>query len=386
LKILLAVETLYPGGAELFVLRLASRLGKKHEVIFYRLYKDAVNQEMLNAYPKNFTLEWPEVPFDFFIQKTDRLLRLLRIDFSIRAQFVKHSIRKILRERKIEVVHSNQFKVDHILAQTISDQAFVITLHGDYKTFDNLQTSRGALNFSNKLKSIMGKHPAFAFISDEQQQYMLAKNPAATLSLTKIYNGYYGEAHPQQKANADFTFGMVARGIKEKGWQIAIDAFLKVQQSFPQTKLILVGDSDYIKELKSIYGNNSRIEFAGYSSTPLEFIEIFDVGLLPSYYSSESLPTTVIEYLYCGVPVIASNVGEISKMIATPSGLSGQIMDIQENNSDADRLSLLMESYLKNPELYQRHQQLTKAAFEKFNMDRCVEAYEKLYQPAGGNV
>ena len=51
----------------------------------------------------------------------------------------------------------------------------------------------------------------------------------------------------------DFTFGMVARGIKEKGWKECILAFLKLveKKNNLETNLILVGGGNYLEELKT---------------------------------------------------------------------------------------------------------------------------------------
>lgn len=365
----------------MFTLRLAAELGKKHDVILYRFYKDVADQEVIKKHSQNFRLAWPEITFDKLWQKIDRALRLLKIDFSFRKIFVKRSLRQIIQENRIEVIHSNQFKVDYVTAQVRAQEAFVITLHGDYLTFDALKDSpRGILNFNKKLHYIASRKPAFAFISDPLLEFFKVQN-ITTPPFTKIYNGYFGSFSETIKPDHNsFTFGLVARGIKEKGWQIAIDAFLKLEQQFPQAKLLLVGDSDYLQELKIQYAKNDRIHFAGYTANPLDWIAKMNVGLLPSYYSSESLPTTVIEYLYCGIPVIASDVGEVRNMITTPAGLAGQIMTINQNDSDAEQLSLLMKGYITDQELHKTHQQRAKTAFQEFDMQQCARSYEQLYQ------
>ena len=43
-----------------------------------------------------------------------------------------------------------------------------------------------------------------------------------------------------------------------------------------------------------------------------------DVFVHPSIYKAESLPTVIIEALFAGVPVIATDVGEVATMIGTP--------------------------------------------------------------------
>ena len=381
MKILLAVETLHPGGAEMFVLRLAAALSRNHEVVLFRFYKEAADKAWIAKYPASFTHAWPEIPFDNFWRRADRMLRLLRIDFSFRDFRVKHFLKRLIATFKPDVIHSNQLKVDYIMAQVKNNQAFVITLHGDYKTFDELKDpTRNILNFNNKLGFIESKNPAFVYLSDAQRAYLTLKGIGNNRATTKIYNGYFAQAPQSKRDDSVFTFGMIARGIPEKGWQTAIDAFISVQQEFPKTRLLLVGDSPYLQKLKATYAALTAIRFAGQSSDPLHWISQMHVGLLPSYYSSESLPTSVMEYLLCGVPVIASDAGEIENMIVTTEGTAGKAIHLELNGSDAEHVSLWMKSYLADPDLYRKHSHLTIQAFKKFDMQTCVEAYETLYR------
>lgn len=380
MKILLAVETLHPGGAEMFALRLAAAMSLKHEVVLFRFYKEAADQAWVDKYPVAFTHAWPEIPFDKFWRRADRMLRLLKIDFSFRERQVKRSLDNLIASFRPDVIHSNQIKVDYVMAQVKTDQALVITLHGDYKTFDELKDRpRRILNFDRKLKFIESKKPAFVYLSDAQKSYLALKGIGSSRSV-KIYNGYFALAPSSQKDDSVFTFGMIARGIPEKGWQIAIDAFLIVHQQFPNTQLLLIGDSPYLQKMKTLNEKETSIKFAGQSSEPLHWVSQMHVGLLPSYYSSESLPTSVIEYLLCGVPVLASDAGEIETMISTTEGPAGKTIHLEMNNSDAEKLSALMKRYLKNSDLYNEHSRLALQAFKKFEMQTCVEAYENLYQ------
>ena len=55
------------------------------------------------------------------------------------------------------------------------------------------------------------------------------------------------------------------------------------------------------------------VQFAGYHSDPTQFLAGIDVGLLPTYYSFESLPLVIIEYLAQSKPVM----GNTAKMPGT---------------------------------------------------------------------
>jgi L-malate glycosyltransferase len=381
LKILLAVETLYPGGAEMFVLRLASALSARHEVVLFRIYPEAVNEVLVARHPGPFKHAWPKIPLDSLWRKVDRVIRLASLDFSFREWWVKRALRRLISTFKPDAIHSNQVKVDYVMAQVVQHEAFVITLHGDYKTFDELNDRpRRILNFNEKLKVIASKNPAFVYLADSQRKHLDSKNLFAVAKFNKIYNGYFNVPPTSHHKGAFFTFGMIARGIREKGWQIAIDAFLQVHKQYPHARLMLAGDSAFMQELQSRYSAQPDIHFVGHVAEPLAWISQLHVGLLPSYYSSESLPTSVIEYLLAGIPVIASNAGEIANMINTTGGSAGKTITIAQNNKDADLLAQEMRQYLTDSDLYKKHCAFAKEAFKKFDMQTCVEAYENLYR------
>ena len=124
---------------------------------------------------------------------------------------------------------------------------------------------------------------------------------------------------------------------------------------------------------------------AGFSPDPVEWIDRFDVGLLPTEFPHESLPTVVMEYLFCGKPVIATDVGEVATMVAAPSGeLAGTLVNPDEATL-TDQLAAAMQAYLDDPALRRRHAALAPAAFAKFDMGKCAAAYARLYAEVCGD-
>ena len=71
-------------------------------------------------------------------------------------------------------------------------------------------------------------------------------------------------------------------------------------------------------------------------------------------------------------------------MLTSPTGLAGVIID-QANwqLTNPDQLTEAMRAYLVRPALLAEHSQRAGLAFEKFEMARCVQAYEQLFTEAG---
>ena len=86
---------------------------------------------------------------------------------------------------------------------------------------------------------------------------------------------------------------MIGRGIKEKGWGIAIDAFNAIKGNYSSVHLYLIGPlTDYMSDLKGKF-EGDQIHFTGYQEDPTPYYRKAHLSILPSF--GESLPYTVIE-------------------------------------------------------------------------------------------
>jgi glycosyltransferase involved in cell wall biosynthesis len=172
---------------------------------------------------------------------------------------------------------------------------------------------------------------------------------------------------------------MIARGIKEKGWQEAIESVIDLANKYTgQLELNLVGQGEYLASLKEIY-TQPFIHFSGYKENVLDYIRGAHIGLLPTYYVAESLPNTVIEYLLIGKPVISTNAGAIPDMITVQRETAGICINIEEGGLQVKELKAAIEKYLTNPSLVAAHSQLALVAAKKFGMEECVKSYEEIF-------
>ena len=396
MRILMSTECLRVGGAQIFALRLSKALvDQGHEVLNYYFYKDYLDEDIIRRNHPKISFAHPSVPFDFLIRKADRLLYKLRLDFSFRNIFVKNHQRKTMKAFKPDVVHSHMFQSDYPWSLVLKDFEsikFIITMHGSYETFmryDFEKLDGRILNFQVKLKNHLARVNDIVYLTEKNlaifNNNYVDENSYPGLNFTKIYNGFEEPENfkPLKKRDLikdenSFVFGMVARGIKEKGWEIAIEAFnqLKLKNGY----LLLIGDSEYVSQLRDTHSSNSSILFLGKKENPLDWINIFDIGLLPSFYG-ESLPNSIVEYMYCGKPVIATDIGECKYMIRTDGGEFGVIIPCENKSQMVNDLSSAMKGYFEKKDIdYNRESQLAKKGFSRFSMGKCLNSYIDLYQ------
>lgn len=392
--IVMAIEVIAPGGAETFVLRLAKALEDKgNRVIVYAFYKNNFNQALHRSIAPNVQIIWPYMRLPRLARKIDSLFFRLKIRRNIQGKYIKGALKRLLQVTKPDVIHSNLLKVDRtcLMAAKAMNVPVVTTIHGDYLQFYD-KTQKGEaiplLDYEEKARWNLANLKKIACISDKQIAFFKKNFPAETEGkINKIYNGYPA-TKPADKgirkrlgiAPGAFVFGMVSRGIPEKGWETSITAFRQLNNK--NTHLVLVGGGEYLDKLKQEYSTDSNIHFAGHSDAPLEWVNIFDVGLLPSVYASESLPTAVIEYLCCNKPVIASDAGEIKNMLQKDNRPAGIIIPIVNNKVDSGILADAMQQYIDDKALYAQHSANAAICFEQFDMNECAEKYLDLYVKA----
>jgi glycosyltransferase involved in cell wall biosynthesis len=382
LKIFTVTETLVAGGAEWFALRLSHALQQQGHLLFvFVLRPDLMDQRLIAKFGDLSIVHLPlwQIKAAVF---ADRVLnKVFQKSFFVEALNARF-LKKKITDFHPDALHSHLIPSDAAVmkANKKTKIPHITTVHGDY-----IQAVKK--NHQRRIFIIQKLIPALdhiAVISEEQVTILKERFRESSGKLKKIYNGYpLPAAMPPAKERTHFTFGMIARGIPEKGWKQAVDAFSKIEdQNF---RLHLYGESEYLDRLRTEI-KDERIIFGGFTDHPLDVIAGIDVGLLPTYYASESLPTTVIEYLAMGKPVIATNVGEIARMLETDAGIAGIVIKENDPKKMTAPLHEAMMRLADNDACYSKAADCCTEAFKKFSMQRCVNEYLSLYNKQGGQA
>ncbi|MFD2786687.1 glycosyltransferase family 4 protein [Hymenobacter rubripertinctus] len=396
MKILIVLEDLRTGGAQTFALRLAQALHVAgHTVHLYDQYAHLVNQSLIQQLAPNV----PVISYGSESPKLDAVLRkaaglgrrLGRADWLREEQVVRH-LRQTIQRLAPDVINSHTIKADYAAAKALQGLGIplVITMHGCYELFLH---KADAPEVTPKGNFALQQAAAVVYLTSKNLEIFEQSGvrPLNSILNRKIYNGFDGQFSAEKLTHnraalgigaEAIVFGMVARGIPEKGWGHAVNSFLALETAHPELHLVLVGESDYLTHLRQQHPH-PRLHFTGFSRNPIDWVDLFDVGLLPSYFHAESLPNSIAEYLSCGKPVIASRIGEVPAMLASEEGLAGVLLD-QANwqLTDPGQLTEAMRAYLTQPALLAEHEQRAPQAFEKFRMKHCLAAYEELFQQA----
>lgn len=125
------------------------------------------------------------------------------------------------------------------------------------------------------------------------------------------------------------------------------DIFLKVihllKTDFPKLQAVLIGDGECMDELKEMtiqLGIESNVRFVGNQNDIFEWLRKSHVFILTS--DSEGLSQAMIEAMVCGLPVVVSDVGELSSVVE--DGINGFLIQ----NQDLERYVHCVTTLLKD--------------------------------------
>ena len=405
MNILLGINNWEVGGAENFVYDLARSLSQKgHRITLFIKddhghYQDKLEQ-LLGAEKSNIKIlhkYQPSKLLDLILWNLNGIGNKLGLD-KTRNKLIswlnRKAMNRYLKTEKIEVINSHLFETDEFLSLTIN-LPHVVSMHGPYETYLDSDNEYGRKNdqginegFIKRADYVLTKSKNVIYIADKNLN-VLEHFSSSDIIRRKIYNGYSKQPKAPESIVQDkksFTFGMVARGVEAKGWEIAIKSFLELKNSnSTQTRLqLLYTELDYMKNLKATYARARNIEFLGFieGTNKEKYQRNFDVTLLPT--SDDCLPVSIVESLMLNVPVISTAVGEIPNMLRGENKSAGIVLELspEDNKPTTEQLTSAMTKYIEDSELHKEHKQNTTIFAKKFEMENCIAKYIEAYKNA----
>jgi glycosyltransferase involved in cell wall biosynthesis len=187
--------------------------------------------------------------------------------------------------------------------------------------------------------------------------------------------------------SSEVVLGAVANLSPPKGTEYLIEALAQVRSRHPETKLVLVGAefpthveySAYLRRRLRALGlvEGKDVVFAGFRDDIERQMQGFDVFILGSVPNSEGTPTSIMEAMACGLPVIATDVGGVSELVA--DGLTGFVTPPLDPAAQAEAtFRLLTDESLRK----QMGRDGRVRAASQFSLDACVDAHIAAFEAA----
>ncbi len=165
----------------------------------------------------------------------------------------------------------------------------------------------------------------------------------------------------------------VGRLDEQKNPILLIEAFRKIADEFPDTRLMVVGSGPLAARLESLAADLAdRVIFAGYRTDVPALLRAACCLALPSRW--EGMPNVVLEAMAAGIPVVASDAEGIDELLR--GGSLGSIVRHARPDAWAEALRTVL---LKSPEVTKMAQNAQRFSLNEFTSNKMVAAYGKLY-------
>lgn len=302
-----------------------------------------------------------------------RILRCYRILFSF------------LREKKFDLIHTNGYFADILgvpLAKCLRIP-HVATCHG---FIDNDQN----LKFYNRLDMLFLRFSRRVIcVADDLKEKLIQSGISAhkistlinAVSVPKYSSDERLKIRETTRKNwgiskTGFVLGYTGRLSEEKGLRFLFEAIGRLVEKDSELTVLLVGDGPqrtFLEAMAKDLDIQDHVVFAGFQKDVTQFLPAFDAFVLPSL--TEGTPMAMLEAMSFGVPVVATKVGGIPKVIThgktgvmiAPSDVSGIVSAIIALQKDTEYQALLSQGAR---ELIEKH----------YNLDIQVKKVEALYR------
>jgi glycosyltransferase involved in cell wall biosynthesis len=148
----------------------------------------------------------------------------------------------------------------------------------------------------------------------------------------------------------------VGRFVPPKSYEDLVDAFAKLLDEHPNTVLIMIGDGPLFSRVKAHITSlnlQESVRLLGERDDVPRFLASSDVYVSSSIW--EGLPMAVLEAMMAGLPVVATEVGDIPRIIdssvgrvvpaSKPKLLASAIEFLLDNDSARKKMGIAAQEY-----------------------------------------
>lgn len=391
------ISNLYPpnvlGGAEIIVEKMAlGMVDYGHDAIIITTSPDnekhVIKRDNTTIYQLNDTKLYPT----YRQTEASGIKKPFWHVFDLWNGKILDSIKKILVEEKVDIIHINNYKGLSLSCFKAGKDLNIPVVYESHD-FSLICPRANLINGKNTL--CQGRN----FICNEyvkQQRRLLDDNvdllicPSRfmidkfhendffnDIPCVKIPLGVEYESQKTIKTYDSFDITYIGTLGKHKGVDTLINAFKEIEGD--NLRLHIIGKGYDEEEFKNLAGDDERITFHGFvnNSDIIDYYRMTNVLVIPSICYDNS-PLVIYESFSTGTPVIGSNIGGIPELVM--DGHNGLLFE-------AGSVSSLKEKLVKvinDKELLKKFEENSYESLPKNSMEEMVrkimEEYEKVVE------
>jgi glycosyltransferase involved in cell wall biosynthesis len=291
-------------------------------------------------------------------------------------------VRELIRQERIDIIHCHEMKGRlYGLLSAIGTQARIMTTNHNW-----IRSSFRVAFFESLDAFYIRFFPKIVAVSPEvrnlMRRYLIPDGKIQVIVNGIDMNEFQRNRVARDAIRKEFCadrkvplIGAFGRISPEKGQKYFVAAAAKVLEVSPEARFIIVGSGpqgEAMMDQAARLGITDRMIFAGFRKNIAEFYSALDLFVLPSLM--EGTPMSLLEAMSSELPVIATRVGGVSRIIQHEE--NGLLVP----PGSAEELAAAIIRLLQNAD---EMKSLSKKAYQtvcgKYSSKRMVDEYMDMY-------
>lgn len=292
------------------------------------------------------------------------------------------SIRSFIDEEKPNILHSHGYKSNfYALTANKGKFSWVVTNHLWKKT-------TFALKVYAYLDSLLIRRADRVIAVSEEIVDEMQRRGILSQKILVIDNGVDIERfvlNRNEEMRKSFGFngnskviGTIASLTPEKGHIYLLRAIRQVIEKCPECRFLIVGDGgqrQFLEEKSADLGLTGKVLFTGSRKDVPEILSMLDIFVLPSL--KEGLPMALLEAMAAAVPVIATKVGAVLKVVM--HGETGLLVEKGDVNGLGEAIAQILSDHKMSERLRMKGYEKVMSEFSSDIMtSKYLDIYRKL--------
>jgi glycosyltransferase involved in cell wall biosynthesis len=252
------------------------------------------------------------------------------------------TLRRLMKSRGISILHSVHVKSD-VLGTIAAALAGVRHQVSSLEVYYIAPGGPKAWIYKTAFRAFVGgRIERFIALSPQSKREFLEQvsyDPQRVVVIPLGIDIGGQQLQPRTPNGNPVVFGALGRFIPEKGFDLLIDAFRKVESRLPSAQLMIAGSGPQeasLRERAARCGLNGSVQFVGWAERVERFLEPVDVVVFPSRARFDGLPHVVLEAMLHSRPVVATDVGGVRSVV--DDGLTGLLVKPNDPSALAEAM------------------------------------------------
>lgn len=228
------------------------------------------------------------------------------------------------------------------------------------------------------IRPVYARVPLLA-ISESTRDDLVARGlPAAQIAVSHcgLDHGLYTPGLPEPDPRLVVFLGRLQ---KYKGVQFALRAMVRIRQTLPDARLVVIGNGPYraaLERLAAGLGLGTAVEFRGFVPASEKVALLRQAGVVVNPSPKEGWGLTMVEAAACGTPVVASRSPGLQDSVR--DGETGFLV----THGDAEAIAQHALQILQDPALRRQMSTAGLAWAARFTWERCAAEGEAVIRAA----